>query len=80
MTTYIDVNVPKSYGAIGDEASVDGVEVSDAFHVGDEGSHADHEDEQDGPNDARMKSLILLHQLFAKFRLNLLRNIAFKMK
>lgn len=58
--THVDVNVPESDGAIRDKARVEGVEVRDDFHVGDEDGDGEHEDEQDDPDHARVEPLVVL--------------------
>ena len=59
-STYIDIHVPESDGAVGDEAGVETVEVVHALHVGDEVGHAQHENDQDGADDHRVEPFVVL--------------------
>ena len=56
--TYKDINIPEANRAVGDERCVEGVEVGDVLHVGDEGGYADKEDHQDGADDHGVEPLV----------------------
>ena len=58
ISTHVDGYVSEADGAVGDEAGVEGVEVRVALHIGDEGSHANEPDDEDGSDDGGVEALV----------------------
>lgn len=59
LNTHEDINVAKADAAVGDERCVEGVEVGDALHVGDEDGDGGQEHHQDPADDGRVETLVV---------------------
>ena len=61
IITYINVDIAKTDGGVGDDAGVERVEIRDGLGVGNEAGHRGQKDDQNEADHHRVETFVVLH-------------------